>query len=122
MANTKSAIKRERTAAKRHERNVAVKSSTRTFVKKARSTIAANPGEAQADIIAAISALDKAAKKGVIHKNNASRRKSRLMKAFNVANSAVAETPEAAPEAKKPTRAKATGVKKRTGATRTTKK
>src|SRR5947209_14275741 len=103
MANTKSAIKRERNAEKRHQRNVAVKSSTRTFVKKARSSIAANPGEAQADIIAAISALDRATKKGVIHRNNASRRKSRLMKAFNVAISTEATTPEAAPEVKKTT-------------------
>lgn len=122
MANTKSAIKRERIAEKRHERNVAVKSSTRTFVKKARSTIAANAGEAMADIVAAISALDRAAKKGVIHKNNASRRKSRLMKAFNQANSAEAVAPEAAPTAKKTTRAKATGAKSRTSTGRTTKK
>jgi small subunit ribosomal protein S20 len=114
MANSKSALKREKIAAKRHERNVAVKSSTRTFVKKARSTITANPGEAMADIIAAVSALDRAAKKGVIHKNNASRRKSRLMKAFNVANAPQVATPEAAPEAKKPTRSRATATKSRT--------
>ena len=122
MANTKSAIKRERIAEKRHERNVAVKSSTRTFVKKARSVIATNPGDAMADIVAAISALDRAAKKGVIHKNNASRRKSRLMKAFNVASSAEAVTPEAAPEAKKTQRAKASGTKGRTTTSRATKK
>jgi small subunit ribosomal protein S20 len=113
MANTKSAIKRERIAEKRHQRNVAVKSSTRTFVKRARSLIESNTGEAQADIVAAISALDRAAKKGVIHKNNASRRKSRLMKAFNAAM-AVEAQPEVAPEAKKPTRAKAAGTRTRT--------
>jgi small subunit ribosomal protein S20 len=122
MANTKSAVKRERNAEKQHERNVAVKSSTRTFVKRARSTIAANPGEAQADIVAAISSLDRAVIKGVIHKNNASRRKSRLMKAFNVANTVEAATPTVAPEAKKTTRAKPTGAKRRTVAARTTKK
>lgn len=116
MANTKSAIKREKIAEKRHARNVAVKSSTRTFVKKARSIIEATPGEAQADIVAAISALDRAAKKGVIHKNNASRRKSRLMKAFNKAV-VVEAVPEAAPEAKKPSRSRAAGTR-----TRTTKK
>lgn len=113
MANTKSAIKREKIAEKRHARNVAVKSSTRTFVKKARAVINTNAAEAQDDIRAAISALDKAAKKGVIHKNNASRRKSRLMKAFNAAVSAEAK-PEAAPEAKKPSRARATGTRTRT--------
>lgn len=114
MANTKSAIKREKIAAKRHARNVAVKSSTRTFVKKARATITANPGEAMADIIAAISALDRAAKKGVIHRNNASRRKSRLMKAFNKANAPVEAAPaaEAATPAKKPARTRARSGKK----------
>ena len=122
MANTKSAIKREKIAEKRHARNVAVKSATRTFVKKARTAITASPAEAQADIIAAVSALDRAAKKGVIHKNNASRRKSRLMKAFNRAVSAAAAPPEEATEAKKPTRARATGTKARTGTARTTKK
>lgn len=85
MANTKSAIKRIGTSEKRHQRNMAVKSSTRTYVKRARTAIAQNPAEAQTDLIAAISALDKAAKKGVIHRNNASRRKSRLMKRYNAA-------------------------------------
>lgn len=122
MANTKSAIKRERIAQRRQERNVAVKSSTRTFVKKARSVITTNPGEAMADIVAAISALDRAAKKGVIHKNNASRRKSRLMKAFNAASAVEVVTPEAAPEPKKATRAKTAGAKGRTTTTRATKK
>jgi small subunit ribosomal protein S20 len=122
MANTKSAIKREKIAEKRHARNVAVKSATRTFVKRARMAITASPGEAQADIIAAVSALDRAAKKGVIHKNNASRRKSRLMKAFNAASSAAAAPPEAAPETKKTTRARSTGTKTRTSTARTPKK
>ncbi len=96
MANTKSAIKRIKTSAKRHERNQAVKSSTRTFVKRARTAIASNAAEAQSDILAAVSALDKAAKKGVIHRNNAARRKSRLMKRFNAA--VVAQMPVAASE------------------------
>lgn len=90
MANTKSALKRIGTSQKRHERNVAVKSTARTFVKRARASIAANPAQSQADLLAAISALDKAAKKGVIHRNNAARRKSRLMKRYNAA---VAATP-----------------------------
>ena len=83
MANTKSALKHIRLSQKRYERNVAVKSSSRTYVKKARNAIAHNPAEAQADLTAAISALDRAARKGVIHPNNAARRKSRLMKRFN---------------------------------------
>lgn len=85
MANTKSAIKRIKVSQKKHQRNVAVKSATRTYVKKARSAIAQQPAEAQSEVVAAISALDRAAKKGVIHRNNAARRKSRLMKRYNAA-------------------------------------
>ena len=83
MANTKSAIKRIKTSEKRRQRNQAVKSATRTYVKKARTAIAQNPAEAQVDVVAAISALDRAVSKGVIHRNNAARRKSRLMKRLN---------------------------------------
>jgi small subunit ribosomal protein S20 len=86
MANTKSAIKRIKVSEKKYQRNVAVKSSTRTFVKKARTAIAQKPQEAQEDVLGAISALDRATTKGVIHRNNAARRKSRLMKRFNAAN------------------------------------
>ncbi len=85
MANTKSALKRIGTSQRKHERNVAVKSAARTYVKKARSSIAGNSAESEADVIAAIRALDKAAKKGVIHRNNAARRKSRLMKRYSAA-------------------------------------
>jgi small subunit ribosomal protein S20 len=85
MANTKSALKRIRTSEMRRQRNVAVKSATRTYVKKARTAVAQNAEDTQAAIVAAVSALDKAAKKGVIHRNNAARRKSRLMKRFNAA-------------------------------------
>jgi small subunit ribosomal protein S20 len=62
-----------------------VKSATRTYVKKARTAITRTPDEARDELIAAISALDRAAKKGVIHRNNAARRKSRLMKRYNAA-------------------------------------
>lgn len=83
MANTKSAIKHIKTSEKRHQRNVAVKSAARTYVKKARTAIAHNSADSQESVVAAISALDRAARKGVIHPNNAARRKSRLMKRFN---------------------------------------
>ena len=88
MANTKAAIKHIRTSQKRYERNVAVKSQTRTYVKKARALIAQQPAESEAALLAAISSLDRAARKGVIHRNNAARRKSRLMKRYNAAVSA----------------------------------
>jgi small subunit ribosomal protein S20 len=104
MANIKSAVKRIGTSEKRRQRNVAVKSAARTFVKKARMAIAADATEAQTDVQAAIIALDRAAKKGVIHRNNAARRKSRLMKRLNAAMPSSTSTPaaEAEPAAKKP--------------------
>jgi len=85
MANTKSAIKHIKTSERQHQRNQAVKSAARTYVKKARTAIAQQPGEAQDDVKDAIAALDRAARKGVIHRNNAARRKSRLMKRLNAA-------------------------------------
>lgn len=113
MANTKSAIKRIKTSERRHARNVAVKSSTRTFVKKARTAIVQDVTSAQADITSAIRALDVAVRKGVIHRNNAARRKSRLMKRFNTAQAAAAApVAEAAPVATK-TRGKSTTRGKR---------
>ena len=81
MANTKSAIKRNRQNEKRRKRNRVYRGRARTFVKKAR--VAMENGdleEARAATLEAISELDRAAQKGVLHKNNASRRKGRLMK------------------------------------------
>ncbi len=81
MANTKSAIKRIRQNSKRRARNRLFTGSARTFVKHARTALGGGtPDEAHAATLAAISALDKAAEKGIIHKNNAARRKSRLMR------------------------------------------
>jgi small subunit ribosomal protein S20 len=113
MANRKSALKRIRTSAKRHDRNQAVKSATRTFVKKARTAIARDVGEARLELVAAISALDRAAKKGVIHRNNAARRKSRLMKLYNSTLPTEAPAaPEPVPEKpKKPARARVASKK-----------
>ena len=62
------------------------RSKARTYIKKTRSLIAAGQLEdAEAMARQAVSALDKAAQKGVIHKNNAARRKSRLMQHLNQA-------------------------------------
>ncbi|HEX9029618.1 MAG TPA: 30S ribosomal protein S20 [Anaerolineales bacterium] len=80
MANIKSAIKRNKQNEKRRVRNRVVRGRARTFVKKALTGIEeGNLEEARQATQVAISALDKAAQKGVIHKNNAARRKSRLM-------------------------------------------
>lgn len=81
MANIKSAIKRNKQNEKRRIRNRYYVGRARTYVKKAR--LAIEDGEVQdarQATLQAISALDKAAEKGIIHKNNAARRKSRLMK------------------------------------------
>ena len=83
MANIKSAIKRNRQNEKRRLRNRVYRGSTRTQIKKARMMIASGDKEnAAAEVNEAIKKLDRAAAKGVIHKNNAARRKSRLMKHF----------------------------------------
>lgn len=81
MANIKSQIKRNKQNEKRRLRNRVYVGRARTYVKKARLAIA--EGTQEDAVLAtkqAISALDKAAEKGMIHKNNAARRKSRLMK------------------------------------------
>lgn len=84
MANTKSALKRIRSTARKEMRNRAVRSATRTYVKKARVLIErGKKDEAQAAVMRAISALDRAVTKGVLHRNNAARRKSRLMRQFH---------------------------------------
>jgi small subunit ribosomal protein S20 len=84
LANIKSQIKRNRQNEKRRLRNRVYSGRARTFVKKARASIETGKFEdARQATIEAISALDKAAEKGVIHKNNAARRKSRLMKHLN---------------------------------------
>ena len=86
MANIKSAIKRARQNIKRRERNHYYNATARTYVKKVRKQIESNElEEAELTLKEAIKALDKAAQKGVIHRNNAARRKSRLMKALNKA-------------------------------------
>ncbi|KAF0110287.1 MAG: small subunit ribosomal protein S20 [Chloroflexi bacterium] len=81
MANIKSAIKRNKQNEKKRLRNRVYRGVARTYVARARVAISGKDGEdAEAATLAAISALDKAAQKGVVHKNNAARRKSRLMK------------------------------------------
>lgn len=87
MANIKSQIKRNRQNEKRRLRNRVVRGSTRTFVARARVALTGSDVEqAKTATVEAISALDHAAAKGVVHKNNAARRKSRLMKALNKLN------------------------------------
>ncbi|MBE3068576.1 MAG: 30S ribosomal protein S20, partial [Chloroflexi bacterium] len=82
MANIKSQIKRNRQNDKHRLRNRVYRGEARIAVRNALTTFEEGVPESKAALLEAISALDKAAEQGVIHKNNAARRKSRLMKAF----------------------------------------
>jgi small subunit ribosomal protein S20 len=80
VANIRSQIKRNRQTIKRQARNKAVRSELRTRTKRANTAIAEDVESAEDSIRLAIKRIDKAASKGVIHKNQAANRKSRLMK------------------------------------------
>jgi len=84
LANIKSAKKRIEVIDKKTLRNKMIKSKVKTVIKKVEAAIAAGDKEvAQANLLVAISEIDKAASKGVYHKNNASRKVSRLTAAVN---------------------------------------
>ncbi len=84
MANHKSAIKRHKQSLVRRDRNKTVKSALRTITKKVETAISENKPEEAANVLkTAVVALDKAARKGVIHQNSAARSKSRLSKKVN---------------------------------------
>ena len=84
LANIKSQIKRNKQNKKRRMRNRVYRGTARTYVRKAEAAIKVGDAQAsQEEVLKAIKALDKAASKGVIHKNNAARRKSRLVKKLN---------------------------------------
>lgn len=86
MPNIKSAKKRVIISEKKTARNASAKSSLRTSVKKAKLAIANNDASSAETLKAACIKLDKAAAKGLIHKNKAARTKSRMTKALNAAN------------------------------------
>lgn len=81
MANTSSARKRIRSNERKHLRNRSVRSAVRTSIAKARKSLLAVGDEADdaKSVVSAVKALDRAAAKGILHKNNANRRKARLM-------------------------------------------
>lgn len=87
MPNLRSSKKRMRIEITRRAHNAAVKSTARTYINKARAAIAsdADADATEEAIRVAISNLDKAVRKGVIHRNNAARRKSRLMARLHTA-------------------------------------
>jgi small subunit ribosomal protein S20 len=125
LPNIKSAEKMVRVTERKRLRNKSVRTMCKTSITKAERLIfLGDLGAAQEAVAVAITSLDKAAEKGIIHPNNAARRKSRLMKKFNqlqaqAPTSAPAAKPKAAkPEAKaaKPKTAKAKPKTKAAGA------
>ena len=85
MPKAKTAAKSARSALRKAERNKSIRSETKTKLTIAEKELAAKKGGAGSEVVAAISQLDKAAKKKVIHPNTAARKKSRLMKKLNKA-------------------------------------
>jgi small subunit ribosomal protein S20 len=84
LANIKSAKKRIEVIDKKTLRNKMIKSKVKTVIKKVEASIAAGDKEAaKANLLIAISEIDKAASKGIYHKNNAARKVSRLTSAVN---------------------------------------
>ena len=87
LANTPQAIKRVRQALRRRAVNRRARSTAKSLVQKAtRISLGEVEGDGQAAVGAAVRALDRAAAKGIIHPNNAARRKSRLMAKANAAH------------------------------------
>lgn len=89
MPQIKSAQKQVRVSEKRRLRNKSIRSLAKTNVTKAEKLVFSGELEAAREaVVATVSSLDKAAEKGVLHPNNAARRKSRLMKKLNKAQAA----------------------------------
>jgi small subunit ribosomal protein S20 len=101
LANIKSQIKRNRQNEKRRVHNRNFRGAARTAITAARAAFAENEPNTKEAVLKAISTLDRAAQKGVIHANNASRRKGRLMKRLAAFIAAPPVVEEAAPKKKK---------------------
>ena len=85
MPNIKSQKDRVIQAKKENLRNKAVKSNLKTVVKKAEIAIADGSADADMAVVAAVSTIDKARSKGILHKNTAARKVSKMMKKANAA-------------------------------------
>ena len=126
MPNIKSAEKRVRGTERKRLRNKSARTMCKTNINKAERLIfTGDVNAAQEAVAVAITSLDKAAEKGIIHPNNAARRKSRLMKKYNQMQAqAPAPAPakpkaaKAKPKAKPKTKAKAKAIKAKATATK----
>lgn len=116
MANTKASKKDIRRSAKRTIQNNTVRVSLKTYVKKSRKATASGDAEVtQTALVTAQKALDKASQNGIIHPNQAARRKSRIAKqaAAALKNAGVTPAPKAEPAAKKAAAPKKAPAKKK---------
>jgi small subunit ribosomal protein S20 len=103
MPNTKSAERRARNSTRKHQHNHSVKSNLKTLERSYLGLVSgANPGEAVGSFRSVCSALDKAAKTGVIHRATANRKKSRLAARLQSASKPAAEATPAQPVAAPP--------------------
>lgn len=109
MANKRSSKKDLRRSTKRKASNAGMRSALKTHIKKVRIAVKDGNGEAAREgLVVAASALDKAVQRGIIHKNQAARRKSRIAKAAHAALSGASAPVHAAePRAPKASKAKA---------------
>lgn len=98
MANKKSAQKAQRQSERRAARNKTIRSAVRTYLKKATAAVAEGAENASEVVRQAVSQLDRAAQKGVIHDNNAARHKSQLMRHLH----SILNPGQAAPAAEEP--------------------
>ena len=114
MANIKSAKKRVLTSATKHARNKSARAAIKTNVTHVRRVVESGDAEATDILKVAVSSLDRAAEKGLLHPNNAARRKSRLMKAVARAMALNAD-PEAKARAAAEAKAHAKGTGKSKG-------
>ena len=121
-ARTPSALKRVRQALRRRAVNRRTRSEAKTLVQQASEiALGRSSGDGPEAVIAAISALDKAAEKGIIHPNNAARRKSRLMAKANAAHLLDGAEADAPAAAKKRTTASKTAQRKKVAASKASK-
>jgi small subunit ribosomal protein S20 len=104
LPNIKSAEKRVRVTERKRLRNKSARTMCKTSITKAERLIfMGDVNAAQEAVVVAITSLDKAAEKGIIHPNNAARRKSRLMKKFNQLQAQAPSAPAVTkPKAAKP--------------------
>jgi small subunit ribosomal protein S20 len=121
-ARTPSALKRVRQSLRRRAVNRRTRSEAKTLVQQASEiALGRSTGDGPEAVVAAISALDKAAEKGILHRNNAARRKSRLMAKVNAAH-LLDDVESATPaSAKKRTTASKTAQRKKVAAAKASK-